>query len=145
MFKSINLLRLEHGRKLIGELTDYCYKKNISSAIILGIIGSLGSVRFAKQPTAKQGVDETFGHDYKEFEGPWNVLSGQGSLSVFEDEKIFHIHLVLKHNIIEDKMMGGHLVEAEVKNTLEIYIGEPDYQLRREFDPKFGMSALITT
>ena len=42
-------------------------------------------------------------------------------------------------------MMGGHLVEAEVKNTLEIYIGEPDYQLRREFDPKFGMSALITT
>ena len=144
MFKSINLLRLGHGVNLIGELTDYCNKKNISSAIILGVIGSLGSVRIGKQPTAKQGVDETFGHDYEEFEGPWNVLSGQGSLSVFENEKVFHIHLTLRHNI-EGKMMGGHLVEAEVKNTLEIYIGEPDYQLRREFDPKLGMSALITT
>ncbi len=144
MFKSINLLRLEQGHKLIGGLTDYCHRKNISSAIILGIIGSLGSVRFAKQPTAKQGVDQTFAHDYEEFEGPWNVLSGQGSLSVFEDEKVFHIHLVLRH-IIEGEFMGGHLIEAEVKNTLEIYIGEPDYQLRREFDPKFGMSALVTT
>jgi predicted DNA-binding protein with PD1-like motif len=31
MFKSINLLRLAHGDKLMGELTSYCHKKNISS------------------------------------------------------------------------------------------------------------------
>ncbi|MFQ6121979.1 MAG: PPC domain-containing DNA-binding protein [Dehalococcoidales bacterium] len=147
MLKSINLLRLDHGQKLIGALSDYCQKKNISSAIILGIIGSLESVRFAKpRENIKQlGVEKGFGHDYEEFEGPWSVPSGQGSLSVFEGEKVFHIHLSLSSPKVGGEMIGGHLVEADVWNTLEIYIGEPDYQLRREFDHKIGMSALIST
>jgi predicted DNA-binding protein with PD1-like motif len=42
-------------------------------------------------------------------------------------------------------MTGGHLIDGDVWNTIEIYIGEPSYPLRREFDPKFGMSALVTT
>jgi len=128
----------------MGELTNYCHKKNISSAMIFGIIGYLKSVKFAKQPKGiKPGVDKTFGHDYEDFRGPWSVLSGQGSLSTFEGEKIFHIHLSLR-STIDDEMVGGHLVDADIWNTIEIYIGEPDYQLRREFDPKFGMSALVT-
>jgi len=148
MFKSINLLRLEHGQKHIGKLADYCQKKNISSAIILGIIGSLESVRFSKPPRENLkefGVGKGFGHDYEEFEGPWSVLSGQGSLSVFEGEKVFHIHLSLTSPKAGGEMIGGHLVEAVAWNTLEIYIGEPAYQLRREFDAKMGMSALVTT
>ncbi len=147
MFKSINLLRLEHGQKLIGGLTDYCQKKNISSAIILGVIGSLEKVRFAKarENITQLGVDKSFGHDYEEFGGPWSVLSGQGSLSVYEGEKMLHIHLSLSAPKVGGEIIGGHLVEADIWNTLEIYIGEPDYQFHREFDANIGMSALMTT
>lgn len=147
MYKSINLLRLNHGQKLVDELTKYCEKKNISSGLIIGIIGSLESVRLAKpRENVKQlGVDKGFGHDYEKFEGPWSVLSGQGSISVFEGEKMFHIHLSLSTPKVGGQMIGGHLVEADIWNTLEIYIGELPYQLQRQFDPQIGMSALITT
>lgn len=147
MFKSVNLLRLDHGQKLMQALTEYCQKKGIASGMIIGIIGSLESVRLAKvRENVKQlGVEKGFGHDYEEFEGPWSVLSGQGSISLFEKEKMFHIHLCLSTPKVGGTIIGGHLVEADVWNTLEIYIGELPYQLRREFDPKIGMSALITT
>ena len=147
MFKSVNLLRLDHGQKLVAALTEYCRKKNISSGMIIGIIGSLESVRLAKprENIKELGVDKGFGHDYEEFEGPWSVLSGQGSISVFEKEKMFHIHLALSTPKVGGTIIGGHLVEADVWNTLEIYIGELNYKLKREFDPRIGMSALITT
>ena len=147
MYKSVNLLRLNHGQKLIAELTEYCQRKNISSGLIIGIIGSLESVRLAKpRENVKQlGVDKGFGHDYEEYEGPWSVLSGQGSISVFEDEMMLHIHLSLSSPKVGAEMIGGHLVEAGVWNTLEIYVGELPDQLRREMDPNIGQSALFTT
>lgn len=147
MYKSVNLLRLGQGQKLIDELAKYCEVKKISSAIITGIIGSLESVRLAKarENIKELGVEKGFGHDYEEFEGPWSVLSGQGSISVFENEKMFHIHLSLSSPKVGGKMIGGHLVEAEVWNTLEMYISELDYPLLREYDPRIGMSALVTT
>ena len=147
MFKTVNLLRLDHGQKIVSALSDYCQKKGISSAMIIGIIGSLERVRFAKtRENVKQfGVEKSFGHDYEEFEGPWSILSGQGSLSLFEGEKIFHLHLSLSTPKVGGQIIGGHLVEADVWNTVEIYIGELNYQLQREFDAKMGMSALVTT
>jgi len=59
MFKSVNLLRLSHGQELLTELTNYCQKKGISSAIILGIIGSLEKVKFGTAPK-----DGKWGWDY---------------------------------------------------------------------------------
>ena len=141
MFKSVNVLRLNHGQKLISELTSYCQRKNISSAIILGIIGSLETVTFG---TAKKGgkIGE---FSWEEYQGLFGVLSSQGSLSVFEDKMVFHIHMVLTDVKEQGKMMGGHLEEAVVWATTEIYIGELGYQLCRDFDPEIDQSAVRTT
>jgi len=64
MFKSVNLLRLNHGQELLTELRKYCQKKGITSAIILGIIGSLESVKFGSAPK-----DGKFGFNYDEYQG----------------------------------------------------------------------------
>lgn len=141
MFKSVNVLRLNRGQKLISELTSYCQKKNISSAIILGIIGSLETVTFGI--ARKGGKIGEF--SWAEYKGPFGVLSSQGSLSVFEDKKIFHIHMILLDAKEQGKMIGGHLEEAIAWATTEIYIGELDYQLYRDFDPEIGQSAVRTT
>lgn len=50
MFKSVNLLRLNRGQELLNEFARYCEKKGITSAIILGIIGSLEKAKFGTAP-----------------------------------------------------------------------------------------------
>ena len=140
MFKSVNLLRLNNGQEVLTELGKYCEKKGITSAIILGAIGSLEKVKFGTAPK-----DGKWGWDFDEYEGHMSILAGQGSLSVYEGEKIFHIHMVLVDPLKPGESLGGHLEEGIVWATTEIYIGELSYQLEREFDEKAGGSALRTT
>lgn len=140
MFKTVNLLRLNHGQELLTELTKYCQKKGITSAIILGIIGSLEKVRFGTAPK-----DGKWGFNYDEYTGHMSILSGQGSLSVYEGEMIFHIHMCLIDPQKPGQLIGGHLEGATVWATTEIYLGELNYQLQRQFDKEIGMSALRTT
>ena len=140
MFKSVNLLRLNQGQEVLSALSNYCQKKSITSAIILGSIGSLESAKFG---TARR--DGNWGFSYDEYTGHMSILSSQGSLSKYEDELIFHIHMVLIDPEKPGQLIGGHLEEGNVWATMEIYIGELDYQLERDFDNTIGMSALRTT
>jgi len=140
MFKSVNVLRLNHGQELLSELTKYCGGKGISSAIILGIIGTLESVKL--ETTRKDG---RFGPEHNEYTGHMSILAGQGQLSVYESEKIFHIHMCLIDPLKPGELIGGHLEEGIVFATAEIYIGELAYQLYRDFDQEVGMTALRTT
>ena len=140
MFKSVNLLKLNQGQELLNELARYCEKKGITSAIILGIIGSLEKAKFGTAPK-----DGKWGWDFDEYEGHLSILSAQGSLSVYEGEKIFHIHMCAIDPLKPGQLIGGHVEEAIVWATVEIYIGELSYQLERDFDPEVGLTALRTT
>jgi predicted DNA-binding protein with PD1-like motif len=140
MFKSVNLLRLNHGQEVLSELTGYCQQKGITSAIILGIIGSIEKVKFGTAPK-----DGKWGWSFEEYEGHMSVLSSQGSLSVEKGEMIFHIHMCLIDPQKPGELIGGHLEEGIVWATVEIYIGELNYQLERIIDPETGLSALKTT
>ena len=139
MFKSVNVLRLSRSQKLLSELTSYCREKNISSAIILGIIGSLESATFGTQAAGKKPGT----YVWEDHQGPLTILSSHGSLSEFEDKNIFHIHMGVVD--AEGKTLGGHLQDAVVWALVEIYIGELDYQLCRDYDPESGQSAVRTT
>ena len=140
MFKSVNLLRLNNGQEILSELNKYCEKKGITSGIILGIIGSLENVKFGTAPK-----DGKWGWDFDEYEGHLSILSAQGSLSVHEGEKIFHIHMCAIDPLKPGQLIGGHLEEGITWATVEIYIGELNYQLERDVDPESGLTALRTT
>lgn len=136
MYKSVNVLRLTNGQKLIEGILDYCEQKNISSAIIIGIIGSLKKMCFLPK-------DSKWGFVYEDHEEPLPLLSAQGTLALF-NEKIFpHIHVSLLAE--NGRMIGGHLVEAEVWATAEVVIGELKYTLFRDYDAEIGMSEIHTT
>ena len=51
IFKSVNLLRLNQGQEVLSALTEYCQNKGITSAIVLGCIGSLENAKFGTAPT----------------------------------------------------------------------------------------------
>ena len=140
MFKSVNLLRLDNGQEVLSELTSYCKRKGISSAIILGIVGSLEKGRFGTPAT-----DGKWHSQHNDYSGHMSILSSQGSLSTYKGEMIFHIHMVLIDPARPEMMIGGHLEEGIVWATTEIYIGELTYQLQRTFDEKLNAPMLTTT
>jgi predicted DNA-binding protein with PD1-like motif len=140
MFKSVNLLRLNHGQEILSELTKYCQKKGITSAIIIGIIGSVEKAKFGTAPK-----DGKWGWDLDEYVGHMSILSSQGSLSIHEGEMILHIHMCLIDPLKPGELIGGHLEEGIAWGTVEIYIGELSYQLERIIDPETGHSVLRTT
>ena len=141
MFKSVNLLRLNHGQEVLTELTSYCKKKGITSAIILGIIGSLEKAKFGTPPK-----DGKWRYSFEEFEGCMSILAGQGSLSVEDNGKmVFHIHMCLIDPLKPGELIGGHLEEGVAWATTELYIGELNYQLERALDPETGLVQVKTT
>lgn len=45
MFKKVDVFRVKPGQELATELTRYCRQNNITSAVVLGIIGSVTSAK----------------------------------------------------------------------------------------------------
>ena len=78
-------------------------------------------------------------YEPKEYQGPLEIVSAQGSVALKDTELIVHVHVQLSSL---DGCQGGHLVEAKVFSTAEVVIGELDYQLYRYADDYTGLNEL---
>jgi predicted DNA-binding protein with PD1-like motif len=69
------------------------------------------------------------------------VLSLTGDISLAPDATPqLHVHVVLgKH---DGTAHGGHLLEAEVRPTLEVVVTETPANLRRRQDPESGLALI---
>lgn len=69
------------------------------------------------------------------------VLSFVGNVAVTEegDTKI-HVHLIVGTQ--DGRAMGGHLLSAAVRPTLEVMVNESQAHLRRTVDPETGLPLL---
>ena len=133
MFKRVHVFRVKPGQELASEIAGYCRQNGISSGVVIGIIGSVGSasLNFLRELPGK--------YETNEFKGPLEIVCAQGSVALKEAELIIHIHIQLSDT---DGCYGGHLVEAEVFSTAEVTIGELDYQLYRYADDYTGLNEL---
>jgi predicted DNA-binding protein with PD1-like motif len=122
LLKKIHTLRLEPKQELLSEISRYCYEKGVSSAIVIGIIGSV------ERATLNFIVELPRKFESAEYSGPLEIVCGQGLVALKNDETIIHIHIQLAG---QDMCRGGHLVEAIIFSTAEVVIGELDYQLYR--------------
>lgn len=129
----INVFRIKPDNDLLTSIKEFCEKNNITSGIIVGIIGSLTN--------AKLGFLKTLPANYisKEFDGPLEIVCAQGNISLLEDELVIHIHLLISN---DDNAVGGHLVEANVFSTAEVVIQELDYQIQRKLDDYTGLNEI---
>ena len=134
MFKKVHVFRVKPKQELASEIASYCRQNDISSGVVVGIIGSVVSAKlnFLKELPGK--------YETKEYKGPLEIVCAQGSVALKESELIVHIHIQLSGT---DGCQGGHLLEAEVFSTAEVAIGELDYQLRRQLDSYTGLNELI--
>jgi len=135
LFKKVHVFRVKPDQDLPAEIASYCRQNNITSGVIIGIIGSLKNARLnylVELPGKYVPVDYT---------GPLEIVSAQGSVALKDDGIVVHVHIQLSS---QEGCYGGHLAGATVFSTAEVVIGELDYQLRRYTDDYTGLNELMT-
>ena len=135
MFKKVHVFRVKPDQELASEIARYCHQNEISSGVVIGIIGSVRSARlnFLTELPGKYVSED--------YTGPLEIVGAQGSVALKDGETIIHVHIQLSGR---DMCRGGHLAEARIFSTAEVVIGELDYQLHRYADDFTGLNELQT-
>ena len=134
LFKKIHVVRIKPDQELLEAIRRYCVESGVSSAIIIGIIGSVrdAQLNYLKAlPGKYESID---------YQGPLEIVCAQGSLALKDKEPVLHIHIQLSS---QGSCYGGHLAKATVFSTAEVVIGELDYQLWRQLDDYTGLNELV--
>jgi predicted DNA-binding protein with PD1-like motif len=63
-----------------------------------------------------------------------------GDIALDGSQPKVHAHVVLGRR--DGSTVGGHLIEARVRPTLEIVVVDSPAYLRREFDPASGIALI---
>jgi predicted DNA-binding protein with PD1-like motif len=134
LFKKIHIFRVKPRQELLDEISRYCHEHEITSGVVIGIIGSVKNAKlnFLKALPGK--------YDTVDYRGPLEIVCAQGSVALKDNSTITHIHIQLSG---QDICSGGHLVQATVFSTAEVTIGSLDYQLRRQTDSFTGLNELL--
>ena len=128
------IIVLDKGQKLMSTLTDIAKEKNIQGGQIVGI-GALEDVELgAYELSKKEYIRKTF----NEYE--YELISLNGNISLKDGAPFIHCHTALgKHDF---SMFGGHLFEATVAVTAEIYISPFGKMPERLMNEEIGLGLI---
>ena len=126
-------VRLNKGAEIITAIKDFCSSNNIKVGTVQGI-GAINSVTFGFfNPKTKQ-------YNEKVFEGSREITSLLGNISTKNEETYLHLHM---NTSGEDyNTIGGHLINATISLTGEIFITPINGTVEREFCEKTGLNLL---
>ncbi len=124
---------LDTGDEAVGALSRFVREQEVEAASITAI----GAFR-----RAVLGYFEWESKEYKKIsvEEQVELLSLIGDVAVGDDGPGLHIHAVLGRR--DGSTIGGHLLEAEVRPTLEAILIQPPSYLRKVKDPATGLALI---
>jgi uncharacterized protein len=112
-------------------LKDFATEQNLADASFKAI-GALASVRLAWfNPETKKYQTSV---DLKE---QVELLSLIGDVATYDGKPIVHAHVVVGRS--DGTTAGGHLLEASVRPTCEVFLTESPAELSKAFDPASGL------
>jgi hypothetical protein len=124
---------LETGDEAVECLTDFVREQEVEAASITAIgafkRAVLGYFEWQTKQYKKISVDEQV-----------EVLSLIRDVAVSEGEPTLHIHAVLGKS--DGSVVGGHLLAAEIRPTLEVIMTQSPSYLRKAKDPETGLALL---
>lgn len=127
------VVRLEKGEQILKTLLEFCKNENIHSAYFNGI-GAFESSELGFYHLDRKE------YEWRKFENPMEVVSLTGNVSLVDNEPFLHIHTVLSDDNFQT--VGGHLKEATVGATLELFIKILNAQLTRATNDEVGLKLL---
>jgi uncharacterized protein len=128
-------LALETGDEAMAALADFVREHEIDAASITAI-GAFERSRL--------GYFDWSTKQYQEIrvEQQVEVLSLIGDVAVAEEGPSLHLHAVLGKR--DGSVVGGHLLEARVRPTLEVVLVRPPGYLKKRKDPESGLALIAT-
>jgi len=130
------VIRLDKGERLIRSLMKFADDENISGAFFYGI-GAVKNATIGYRDESKEKKE----YIVKEFLDCMELVSLNGNITLLDGQPYLHAHAVLG----DDKMnaFGGHLQEAEIALTCEIFVHlQHDVQLVRKHDKETELNLL---
>ena len=121
------------GDEVKSELERFAREQSLSAARISGI-GALMDVALGYFNW------ETRKYDENRFDEQLEVVSLNGDVALEDGEPALHAHLAV--GWAAGTALGGHLVEAHVRPTLEIVVVESPAHLRKEVDAETGLALI---
>lgn len=127
------LIRLDRGEEILSTLKSICKKYEIKAGKISGI-GAVYDVSlgFYHLPSKI--------YDSKKFEGEYELLSLSGNVSYLEGEPLTHLHMTMSD--ANYQVFGGHLFEAKIAVTGEIWIIPADIDIERVKNQEIGLNLM---
>lgn len=122
------------GDEFIAGLTGFA-KENGLAACHFTAIGSfsdarLGYFQIERKEFKPIPIDEQV-----------EVLALVGNIVLYQGEPMIHAHVVVGRS--DGRTLGGHILEAHIRPTLEVTVVESPKHLQRTYNPDIGL-ALIT-
>ncbi len=127
------ILRLEKGDKIIESIQKFCNENNIE----LGYFHGIGAA--SKIELAHYRVDNKK-YSSKIIDEPLEVISLHGNITTMNNEVYLHSHIVAGN----DKMQafGGHLKEATISATAEIFVVSIKGKVKRKYNEEIGINLM---
>jgi uncharacterized protein len=124
---------LDTGDEVTGELGNFVRQQQVEAASVTAIgafsRAVLGYFQWETKQYKKIPVDEQV-----------EVLSLLGDVAVTDEGPALHLHAVLGK--ADGSVVGGHLIEAHVRPTLEVILIQPPSYLRKRKDPETGLALI---
>jgi predicted DNA-binding protein with PD1-like motif len=117
---------LDTGDEVAGELGRFVRENEVEAASITAIGGFRDAVLGYFDWSTKQYKKIPVGEQVE-------VLSLLGDVAVADEGPSLHLHAVLGR--ADGSVVGGHLLEAHVRPTLEVILIQPPSYLRKRRDP----------
>ena len=127
------LIRLVKDEKIQASLQQFVKEHKIPSGILSGI-GAIKNARLgAYNLESKQYKEKTFPEETE-------LLNLTGNISWIDNEPTLHCHAIVSKQDLQ--LIGGHLFEAEVAVTVEIFLTPQKTRITRKFDNEIGLNLL---
>ncbi len=130
-FGNTIVVRLDRGEEITAQVKEIALKENIK----LANVSALGAVdRFtvgAYDVTQKKYISNTF-------EGVYEIVSLTGSINTMNGEYYAHLHMAASDQT--GHTVGGHLNDARISVTCEMFIFVIDGEVDRFRDETIGIN-----
>lgn len=120
------------GDDFLAKLKSFLERNRINSGFFYGL-GGFQKAEIAFFDMEKKKFLK------KKFPGPFEVLSLIGNVAQSDDGIVVHAHVSLADKNF--KVIGGHLINATVKATLELKLTQTEI-LERKLDEETGLNLL---
>jgi len=127
------IVRLMSGEPVMKSLTSFLEHEHIEFANL----SAAGAVRWARLAYWSASSGE---YQSREFDQQLEVVSFQGNASLKDGRPFLHLHGVF--GMSDFSVVGGHIQEATVHPTLEVWLKTEDVAVRRAKDAASGLELL---